>query len=87
MNDSVNAETSIEIPSLITYVKEYGDSLLRIDAEKELQKAIAENAESHHNIKPSHFKKAAAAYYKDKVKELRDDLGEQLSLLEFIQDE
>ena len=87
MNDSVNTEISIEVPSLMTYVKEYGDSLLRIDAEKELQKAIAENAESHHNIKPSHFKKAAAAYYKDKVKELRDDLGEQLSLLEFIQDE
>lgn len=87
MNDSVNTEIRIEVPSLMTYVKEYGDSLLRIDAEKELQKAIAENAEAHHRIKPSHFKKAAAAYYKDKVKELRDDLGEQLSLLEFIQDE
>lgn len=87
MNDSVNTEIRIEVPSLMTYVKEYGDSLLRIDAEKELQKAMAEKAESHHNIKPSHFKKAAAAYYKDKVKELRDDLGEQLSLLEFIQDE
>lgn len=87
MNDSVNTEIRIEVPSLMTYVKEYGESLLRIDAEKELQKAMAEKAESHHSIKPSHFKKAATAYYKDKVKELRDDLGEQLSLLEFIQDE
>lgn len=87
MTDYAKIDAAIEIPSLMTYVKEYGDSLLRIEAEKELQKAMAENAESHHNIKPSHFKKAAAAYYKDKVKELREDLGEQLSLLEFIQDE
>lgn len=87
MNDTTNTEPSIEIPSLMTYVKEYSDSLLRVDAEKELQKAIAENAEEHHSIKPTHFKKAATAYFKDKVKELRDDLGEQLGLLEYLQDE
>lgn len=37
-------------------------------------------------VKPAQFKKAATAYYKDKVKELREDLCEQLDLLELIQE-
>ena len=86
MNDAVNIEINHEVKSLITYVKEYGDSLLRAEGEKELQKAIAERAETDCRVKPAQFKKAATAYYKDKVKELRDDLGEQLDLLELIQE-
>lgn len=35
-------------------------------------------------MKPAHFKKSALAYYKDKVKITRDDLEEQLDLLDVI---
>lgn len=86
MNDTVKIEIDHEVKSLITYVKEYGDSLLRAEGEKELQKAIAERAEMDCKVKPAQFKKAATAYFKDKVKELREDLGEQLDLLELIQE-
>ncbi len=87
MNAEVSVEIEREVKSLITYVKEYGDSLLRMDGERELQKAIAERAETDCRVKPAHFKKAATAYFKDKVKELREDIGGQLDLLELIQDE
>ena len=69
---------------LLTFIKEYGDSLLRIDAEKELQKAIADRAETECQVKPAHFRKSAVAYFKDKVKTLREELGEQLDLLDTI---
>lgn len=87
MNAEVSVEIEREVKSLITYVKEYGDSLLRMDGERELQKAIAERAETDCRVKPAHFKKAATAYFKDKVKELREDISGQLDLLESIQDE
>ena len=87
MNAEVSVEIEREVKSLITYVKEYGDSLLRMDGERELQKAIAEKAETDCRVKPAHFKKAATAYFKDKVKELREDISGQLDLLELIQDE
>jgi len=70
---------------LLTFIKEYGDSLLRIDAEKDLQKAIAERAELECHVKPAHFRKSATAYFKDKVKSLREELGEQMDLLDTIQ--
>ena len=69
---------------LLTLIKEYGDSLLRIESEKDLQKAIAEQAEAECQVKPAQFKKAAMAYFKDKVKELREELGEQMDLLDVI---
>lgn len=69
---------------LLTLIKEYGDSLLRIESEKDLEKAIAEQAEAECQVKPAQFKKAAMAYFKDKVKALRDELGEQMDLLDVI---
>lgn len=86
MNDTVKIEIVSEVKSLITLIKEYGDSLLRVEAEKELQKAIAEKAENDCRVKPTHFKKAATAYFKDKVKDLHEDTTEQLNLLEQIMD-
>jgi hypothetical protein len=70
--------------SLLKLIKEYGDSLLRIESEKDLEKAIAVQAEVECKVKPAQFKKAAMAYFKDKVKALRDDLGEQMDLLDVI---
>jgi hypothetical protein len=77
----MNTEIRIK---LLDLVKEYGDSLLRMDAEKDIQKAMAERAELECQVKPAHFKKSALAYYKDKVKITRDDLEEQLDLLDVI---
>lgn len=70
--------------TLINCIKEFGDSLLRAESEKELQKAIADRVETEWNVKPSHFKKAAMAYFKDKVKDVREDMAEQLDLLDSI---
>ena len=72
--------------SLLKLIKEYSDSLLRIESEKDLQKAIAEQAEAECQVKPAQFKKAAMAYFKDKVKELREELGEQMDLLDVIRE-
>jgi hypothetical protein len=57
---------------------------LRTDAKKELQKAIAKRAENDCRVKSAHFKKAALAYFKDKVNELHEDMSGQLDLLESI---
>ncbi len=70
--------------TLLKLIKEYSDSLLRIESEKDLEKAIAEQAEVECQVKPAQFKKAAMAYFKDKVKALRDELGEQMDLLDVI---
>ena len=70
--------------TLINCIKEFGDSLLRADAEKELQKAIADRVEIEWNVKPAHFKKTALAYFKDKMKDAREDMAEQLKLLDTI---
>ncbi len=72
---------------LLTFVKEYGDSLLRFDAEKELQKTIAERAETECLVKAAYFKKSAMAYYKDKVGALREELEGQMDLLDVIRGE
>lgn len=87
MNDTAHVEIDHEVKSLINLIKEYGNSLLRVESEKELQKAIAEQAETLYDVKSLHFKKAANAYFKDKVKIIRDDLSEQLDLLELIQNQ
>lgn len=70
--------------TLINCIKEFGDSLIRSDAEKELQKAIADRVETELDVKPSHFKKTALAYFKDKMKDVREDMAEQLELLDAI---
>ena len=84
MNDSVTIEIASEVKSLATHLKEFSDSLLRMEGEKELQKAIAEKVESELNIKPTHFKKAATAYFKDKLSDLRDDTAQQYHLFNSI---
>lgn len=69
------------LPDLIT---EYGHSLARMDAEREHQKDITARAEQL-AVTPAAFKKAATAYYRDKVTELRESAQEQLTLLETLQ--
>ncbi len=73
--------------TLLTLVTEYGNSLTRIDGEKDFQKSVVERAETECWIKPAAFKKAAVAYYKDQVQALREDLEGQLDLLDTLRDD
>jgi hypothetical protein len=68
------------LPSLISA---YGDSLTRMDAERELQKELTAKAEQL-AITPQAFKAAAVAFHRDKVAELREATQERLMLLEAL---
>lgn len=67
--------------TLATLIAEYGHGLARIEAEKELQKQIIARAESGFRASPATFKRAAVAFYKDQVAELRDSSQEVLDFL------
>ena len=69
---------------LLTLISAYGDSLTRIDGEKDQMKALTERAETEGHIDPSAFKRAALAYYKDQVAALRENLESQLDLLDTL---
>lgn len=68
--------------TLSDLLTQYADSLTRCDGEKDLQKQIAEKAESMFHVKPVTFKKVAAAFHKDKAKNTRDELQEQVDLFD-----
>ena len=68
--------------ALHTLLREYGDSLTRIDGEKHHQAAIAKRAETECKCTQRHFKKLALALHKDQMKETRDDLGDQIDLFD-----
>ncbi len=61
---------------------EYSDSLTRMEAEKDLQKQMAEKAEAQFKVKPTVFKKVAGAFHKDKAQDTRDGLAEQVDLFD-----
>ncbi len=69
--------------TLSDLITEYGNSLSRMDGERDLQKEIVAKAEKL-SIRPQAFKKIAAAFYRDKVGELREATQEQLDLLETL---
>ena len=48
---------------LVKYFNEYSDSQLKVDSEKELQKAIAETAEDKLGMKKAEFNAMAKLYY------------------------
>jgi hypothetical protein len=68
------------LPSLIAA---YGDSLTRVDAEREMQKELVAKAEQM-AITPRAFKAVALAYYRDCVNELREEAQEKLNVLESL---
>lgn len=68
--------------TLKTLITDYSASLLRADAEKDLQARIAVEAEIHFKTKPALFKKVATAFHKNKAKPTRDDLAEQVDLFD-----
>ncbi len=70
--------------TLLGLVSEYGDSLTRQDGERDLQKLIVSRAEDEFGLLATAFKKAAKAYQKGKVTDLRDETEAQLDLLDVL---
>ena len=70
--------------TLQSLISDFSDSLTRVDAEKDLMTRIAVEAELNHKIKPALFKKVATAFFKDKAKNTRDDLQEQVDLFDAL---
>jgi hypothetical protein len=68
-------------PTLQTLIKEYDDSLTRVDGEKDQQKRIVERAHVEFNADPGAFRKAAVAYHQDKLSDTLQQLHEQADLI------
>ena len=81
----INIE-SIEIMTIHDLILDYSHSLTRIEAERDLLKAIALKAQTECYIDSAAFKTAAMAYHKDQVAQAIDTLETQLGVLETIRD-
>ncbi len=66
--------------NLQSLLSEYGDSLARVDGEKDHQDAIAKRAEIQCHCLQKNFKKLALAIHKGKLALTRNELNEQLGL-------
>jgi hypothetical protein len=73
-------------PTLQTLIKEFDDSLTRVDGEKDIQKRIIERAHVEHRTEPGAFRKAAVAYHQDKLSDTLQQLNEQVNLIEGLID-
>jgi hypothetical protein len=72
------------ISPLATLILEYGDSLTRMDGERDLQKQIVTRAESECHVQPAVFKTVATAYHKDRVDQLAEFVEQQLAQIESL---
>ena len=64
---------------------EYSNSLTRIEAEKDLLKAIAERAETELSIPAAQFKKLAVDVHKDAIEQSREAMRDMLELYDTVQ--
>ena len=71
-------------PLLKTLLSQYGDSLIRVDSEKEHQTSIVERAKAECGVSGQHFKKLAVALHKDRVQREREDLQGQIDLFNAV---
>lgn len=63
-------------------IREMSDSMLRIDAEKELMKDIVDVTNEKYEIDKKHFRKLAVIYHKQNMEEQRSESGEVFDLYE-----
>jgi hypothetical protein len=73
-------------PTLQTLIKEFDDSLTRVDGEKDIQKRIIERASFEHKADPGAFRKAAIAFHQDKLSDTLQQLHMQADLIEGLID-
>ena len=64
---------------------EYSNSLTRIEAEKDLLKAIAERAETELSIPAAQFRKLAVDVHKDAIEQSRETMRDMLELYDTVQ--
>ena len=64
---------------------EYSNSLTRIEAEKDLLKAIAERAETELSIPAAQFRKLAVDVHKDAIEQSREAMRDMLELYDTVQ--
>ena len=64
---------------------EYSNSLTRIEAEKDLLKAIAERAETELSIPAAQFRKLAVDVHKDAIEQAREAMRDMLELYDTVQ--
>jgi len=64
---------------------EYSNSLTRIEAEKDLLKAIAERAEGELSIPAAQFQKLAVDVHKDAIEQSREAMRDMLELYDTVQ--
>lgn len=72
------------ISPLATLILEYGDSLTRMDGERDMQKEIVTRAELECYVSPAVFKAVATAYHRDSVDKLTEFVEQQLAQLETL---
>lgn len=72
---------------LLGFIAEYGQSLERVQAEKELQKAIEERGELECRVPPKHLRTVATALWRDKSAEVKAGMEETLGLFEVVSDD
>lgn len=70
--------------TLLGLISEYGDSLTRIQAEKELMRLMEQRALTECAVPIKAFKTLATAYWRDTVPVVRDELEAQLDLLDMV---
>ncbi len=72
---------------LTGFLTEYSNSLTRIDAEKDLLKAIAERAETELAIPAAQFRKLAVDVHKDAIEQSRESMRDMLELYDTVRPE
>lgn len=70
--------------TLLGLISEYGNSLTRVQGEKELQRAIEARALFECAVGQKAFKTIATAHWADTVANVRDDLEAKLDLLDMV---
>lgn len=75
--------------TLLNLISEYGDSLTRIEGERELMKAIEARAADPRacGLTVKAFRLLATAYHRDQVADTRAALEDQLEAFETVRDE
>lgn len=70
--------------TLLDLIDKYGNSLERIQGEKDLLKSIEDRVLDHYQVPTKTFRTVATALWKDKTTDLHDDLSQTLDLLDTV---
>lgn len=75
------------MPTLSDLITEYGNSLVRVEAEKSLMKEITLRAENECGVAAGKFRRLAADAYRDNISAARAEMRELIDLYNTVQPE